>query len=228
MQQKVYQITLSIFIALFILSLSIAVPILVRGLYYGQIHSLNLVEKSGYSEETIIEAYDEMMDYCVKGGPEGTIPFGTGKLAWSESGKAHFDDVSKLFRLDINILKICTIVLIIFVAREFFGAKKEKRDYRIALGRGPFFWGPAGLLAVIAVIGSFAAVDFDRFFVAFHHIFFPGKENWIFDERYDEIIKILPEEVFRNFAIVIGIGVLVLCALSIIIDLRVKRDSENA
>lgn len=228
MLKKVYYIVISLFIALFILSGAIAFPILFRGLYYSQIDNLNLVEITGYSEETIRGAYDEMMDYCVKGGPSGTIPFGTGELAWSDSGKAHFDDVAGLFSLDLNVLKLSLMALIIIGAKEFFVAREKRKDFRIALGRGPLFWGPAGLLAVIGVIGCTAAVNFDKFFVTFHHVFFPGKENWIFDERYDEIIKILPQEVFSNFALVIGLGVLVLCAICIIIDFRIKRDSENA
>ena len=34
---------------------------------------------------------------------------------------------------------------------------------------------------------------FTGLFTAFHHAFFPGKTNWVFDWRTDEIILILPE-----------------------------------
>lgn len=38
-----------------------------------------------------------------------------------------------------------------------------------------------------------AVIDFTGLFTAFHHMFFPGKTNWVFDWRTDEIILILPE-----------------------------------
>ena len=223
MTKKLLYLITSVFIGLFILSASIACPILIRGLYYHQIESLDLVERSGYSEETIREAFDEMMDYCTKGGESSGMTFGTGTLKWSEPGKAHFDDVERLFSLDFTLLKISAVILILFIAHRFV----LNKDDRIALGRGPLFWGPTGLLAAITVIGISAIIDFDKFFVRFHHVFFPGKENWIFDDRYDEIIKILPEDVFMNFAIVIGALVLILCVLCIVLDFVVKRPEND-
>ena len=227
MLRKIYLLIISIVIALFILSLSIAVPISVRGLYYSQIDKLNLVEETGYSEETIRGAFDEMMDYCTKGGPNSGLEFGTGELKWSQSGKEHFDDVARLFSLDKGILAASAIGLLLFIAFEFFVKKPEEEGPRepaiLALGRGPFFWGPAGLLAALALIGGYAALDFDKFFVTFHHVFFPGKDNWIFYEDLDEIIKILPQQVFSNFALVIGIAGLGLCVVSILIDFLLNK-----
>ena len=47
-----------------------------------QINALNLPQQTGWSAETIREAYDQVLDFCVLGAP-----FGTGELAWSESGR---------------------------------------------------------------------------------------------------------------------------------------------
>ena len=49
-----------------------------------------------------------------------------------------------------------------------------------------------------------------------HQIFFPGKSNWLFDWRTDPIILALPQEFFRNCAILIGAG-LVIFSLSLLI-----------
>jgi hypothetical protein len=86
--------------------------------------------------------------------------------------------------------------------------RKKCGPYR--LGRRSAAWW-AGLLALIAplVIGGLAALDFDRAFVIFHKIFFPGKSNWLFDWRTDPIILALPQEFFRNCAILIGAGLVV-------------------
>jgi integral membrane protein (TIGR01906 family) len=67
-------------------------------------------------------------------------------------------------------------------------------------------------------VGGLAALDFNRAFVIFHHIFFPGKDNWMFDPRTDEIILVLPQEFFRNCAILIGAGLLVMSVMLMILS----------
>ena len=245
-------IILSVSIALIILTGSILVPILFRGLYYSQIDKLNLVEQTGYSEETIREAFDEMMDYCTQGGEEAGRTFGTGTLKWSEEGKAHFDDVTKLFNMDIFLFEVAVAVPILFFVAKIIvgrddkigevstvtghlansapgsiGAEKTRHLHpdRI-LGRGPLFWGPVVLVALFGIIGAVAARDFSGFFVKFHEVFFPGKENWIFDEAQDEIIKILPEEVFRNFALIILAVIIAASVVCILADLVMGRRTK--
>ena len=68
----------------------------------------------------------------------------------------------------------------------------------------PVFWSAVGMCAVFAVLAVWGAVDFDTLFVAFHAAFFPGKSNWIFDPRYDQIINILPQQFFLHCAALIA------------------------
>ena len=89
-------------------------------------------------------------------------------------------------------------------------------------GHGPEFWGCVGLGVTFAVIGALAAVDFDRFFTLFHTLFFPGKDNWLFDPRLDPVIEILPQAFFRNCAIFILALLLTACAVLILRDKRRK------
>ena len=107
---KPLSILLSLALALFFLSVAIAVPILCRPFYYRQIDALDLPEATGWSEQTIRGAYDEVMDYLVCGAP-----FGTGELRWSESGQAHFADCRTLFRLDFVLLGVSAAVLAVLV-----------------------------------------------------------------------------------------------------------------
>ena len=58
------------------------------------------------------------------------------------------------------------------------------------------------------VLGILAALDFNRAFVVFHSIFFPGKSNWIFDYRTDPIILVLPQNFFMHCAMLIAAGIL--------------------
>ena len=198
-------------LALLVLSFSIAVPILFRPFYYLQINTLELPERTGWSEEVIREAYDEVLDFCVLGRP-----FGTGQLAWSESGRSHFADVRVLFLADFAVLAVTAVVCAVLLVLRLRG----KLRFRPFMGRWPGFW--AGILAagLVLAVGALAALDFDRAFTVFHAIFFPGKDNWLFDPATDQIILVMPEEFFRNCAILIGVVLLACCAGLILSGLR--------
>ena len=183
-------------VCLFLLTASIGLPIYVRPFYYAHIVPYDLEQVSGYSEAEIRRAYDEVLDYL-------TIPgrtFGTGIVPHSAEGKAHFEDCKGLFDLNASILLGSALVLaVLFVMRKKWG------PYRLGM-HSALWW--AAVLAVTApmIIGVLAAMDFDRAFVVFHSLFFPGKTNWVFDWYQDPIIRVLPQAFFRNCAILIGGG----------------------
>ena len=88
MKNKLLTGLLGFFIAILIITFSIGLPIHFRPFYYMQIDSLGIEEYSGFDRETIVEAYDELLDYLTLPGHD----FSTGKLRYSESGKDHFVD----------------------------------------------------------------------------------------------------------------------------------------
>ena len=73
------------------------------------------------------------------------------------------------------------------------------------------------------IAAALAATDFGRAFTVFHGIFFPGKENWLFDPATDPVILLLPEEFFRNCAIAIVASLLLLCLVLILTGRRQKK-----
>lgn len=218
-QSKLLSLLLAAAAAAVLLSGAIAVPILCRPFYYAHIGPLQLEEATGYTRSEIRTAYDEMLDYCL-GGEE----FSTGVLRWSESGKDHFTDVRVLFLLNLKVLAVSAAVLVLaLIAARLAGL----RPARLA-GRGPAFWAGAGLGGLFLILGGLAALDFDRAFVVFHSLFFPGKTNWLFDPRTDEIINILPEVFFRNCAILILTVLILGCAGLIVGDLLAGRKGRAA
>ncbi len=163
--------------ALFILSLSIAVPIVFRPFYYWHINMLKLPQTTGFSYEQIRIAYDEMMDFCF--GLRKT--FSTGDLRFSESGMLHFVDVRFLFLLDLAVLLICTAII---VTVHVLKKKKILEPWRF-YGHTPGYYGAELLAFIFIAITLLSLGNFDRTFVIFHKIFFPGKTNWLFDPFYD-------------------------------------------
>lgn len=187
---KLPAIVMSIAVALAILTGSIAAPIIIRPFYYAQIDPLELERSSGLSREEIIEAYDEVLDYCIGASDE----FSAGVLPFSESGSAHFADCRRLFILDLWLFfgSMAAIALL----------KLYRRRHEIPRlrGHGAAFWGAAGIGAVLIVIGAAAATNFD-----------PAQ---------DPIITLMPEEFFRNCAIFILVVLIAACAAIIIADKR--------
>ena len=207
-------VLIALFTALVLLTAAVAAPILCRPFYYAHIGPMELEERTGLTEAEIKTAFNEMLDYCL-----GAEEFSTGVLQWSESGKAHFTDVRMLFLLDLRVLAVSAAALIAVLLYARFTRRTPARP----LGRGPGFWAGAGLGAVFLLVGALAALDFDRAFVVFHALFFPGKDNWLFDPRTDQIINILPQAFFRNCAILI-LALLVLgCGALAAWDLFHKR-----
>ena len=105
---------------------------------------------------------------------------------------------------------------LVLTAHRFFASKACPGDYMYAR---------FGQMAeeVTKRLAGLAALDFDRAFTVFHAVFFPGKDNWIFDPAADQIILVMPQVFFRNCAILIGGVLLACCAGFILSDLLHRR-----
>ncbi|MBR2099369.1 MAG: TIGR01906 family membrane protein [Firmicutes bacterium] len=216
MKSRILSIFIALLLALFAVSASVAAPILCRPFYYAHIDALRMPEKTGWTHEQIREAFDDVMDFLLK-----DAEFQTGDLAWSESGKSHFADCKVLFRLDLWLFVLTGAALLVLF---LLFRHKKTQPARLA-GRGPSFWAGTGILACFGGFGLFAASDFDRAFTLFHKVFFPGKTNWVFDARTDQVILVMPETFFRNCAILIGVLLAVFVILYIL--LGSKRKDKN-
>lgn len=198
----------------YILTSSIAFPVLCKPFFYAQIDGLHLEQRSGLSREQIETAYSEVVDYCIGARSD----FAVGGLRYSESGKQHFVDCRKLFIFDLALFAASTALLIAWLLIK----RKCRVECARILDRGPGFWGGLMALVSFAVIGGLGSINFDKTFVIFHSIFFPGKENWILDYRVDEVIKIFPEDFFMNCAIAI-VALVIIQSLIFILCNRRKR-----
>lgn len=211
MKRKTFGFCKAVLIALVVLAGAIALPVLLRPFFWWHIKSLELEKLSGLTAFQIKTAYGEMMDYCIGISKD----FSVGALPFSEAGAAHFADVQKLFLLDLWALMISAALLI------GLAVFTRKQDLRLA-GHTPGFWSAVGLGVSFVTVGALASLDFDRAFTVFHKLFFPGKENWLFDPAEDPVIRMLPAEFFRNCAILILAGILISCAALLLYD-RYKR-----
>jgi len=195
MKNKILTALLYVSAALLIISGSIALPIYVRPFYYIQIEPLGIPAVTSYDKQTVMDAYNEVLDYLTLPNRE----FGTGVFPHTAEGVAHFADCKSLFDLNAAVLlaSLSAVVVLALLRR------RGRFSLYCPRGRHPATLCGGGILLTFAAVGGLAALNFDRAFAVFHAVFFPGKDNWLFNVRTDAIILALPQEFFRNCAVLI-------------------------
>ena len=185
-----------------IITFSIGLPIYVRPFYYAHVDLLDMEEEWGLEREYIIEAYDEVLDFLTIDGRE----FGTGILPYSEEGKGHFEDCKVLFDLNKNAFIVSFAIIVLLLLLNLIGVIElsEPFDYRLS------FYAGIGTLILFSVLAIVVALDFSRAFTVFHKIFFPGKDNWLFNPYKDPIILFMPQQFFMDCAILICASILLI------------------
>lgn len=203
----------------FILAFSIGLPIYCRPFYYLHIEALNLEETSGFTEDEIKQAFNEVMDYLTIPG----MDFSVGVMKYTEDGADHFADCKNLFDLNGGVLIISGLVLLVLIVLRRFDKIKP---FYIGQFHASFY---SALAAVIipVVLGGLIAIDFDKAFMIFHKLFFPGKDNWVFDWEADQIIMVLPQEFFMHCAMLIGGGLVCMAVLLIVAGLIDRKYQIN-
>ena len=209
-----FAIALALSVFFLILSISIAIPVLARPIYYNHLENTDIEILGPYSKEHIKEAYDDILDYLTFRKKD----FSCGVLKFSQSGADHFKDCRNLIGLDLIILlisSISTIILLLF-----------RKSCNLYLKRlpSPFYSGVLGI-ALLILVGLLSLDGFTFAFILFHKIFFIGKTNWYFDPSTDEIINYMPESFFLKCAVVIGVSIFLLSAF--VIFLSIKKRKEN-
>lgn len=198
---------LPILITLFIISASAVFTLNFRPLYYHDISSLNIEETSGYSENVIRENYDALIDYNSvfhRGSLDLSLPM-------SREGRIHFQDVKRIF----DVLQILCVLSLI--GSLILGIRAWKQGYR-------GFLKSAAVLSVFlpVIAGMLIAFNWDNAFILFHELMF-SNDYWLFDERTDPVINILPDEFFLHCALLIILLILSASLIMGLIYLRQKK-----
>ena len=199
---KVKQFVTAISLALCLISLSVVLTLNFRTLYQWEMKWSKIAEKTGVSEDVILENYDALIEYNSVFF-KGELKFPT--LPMSESGKIHFEEVKRIFVFFQAGLLPVTFVLVVLGA---WLLRKEKPKY--------LKWAAGLMIGIPTLLGVLIGLCWDKVFVVFHELLF-NNDYWIFDYRTDPIILFLPDSYFMHCAIMILALVVsssVLCLLS--------------
>lgn len=140
----------------------------------------NLIVKTTLA--TVMKNYTQLLDYLL-------LPFNDklqmSNFPTSSSAARHFYECKLLFELAIIVFVVGLLILIFL--------KMRKRMNYIYISR------TTALIFMIlpVIILPFALMNFDEFFIAFHHLLF-NNGDWLFNPATDPIINVLTEEFFAG------------------------------
>lgn len=191
-----------VFWLLTLLTLAITLTINARWLYQWDIQHLKLLNYTSLSEKELLTNFDQLMRYLnLPWIAELQLP----DFPVSASGALHFYEVKRLFLLNYGVFLVSLIPSILYI-RHLIRNKRLWtliQPFKIAVG----------VPLIIAVV---MAMGFDRFFVAFHGVFF-NNDAWIFNPATDPIINVLPEEFFLHSFILFFVLLEIFFILQIVI-----------
>lgn len=126
---------------------------------------------------------------------------------YSVRSKVHMGDVRNIFKNLLFLALICIAVCIYSLFRLMKDQQANIKTIKNAYTKTLIIFA-----IIFAFLFTFAAINFDTFFIKFHQILFTN-DLWLLDPSCDYIICLLPEEIFMNIGIRIAITIIVLLLL---------------
>lgn len=187
------------------------------GVYEREYEKYDVLDDLGMTMEDTMHVTREMMAY-LRGDRDvlsvETTVEGRQQDFFNEQDRFHMAEVRNLFiggldlRLGACAAAVLCILTLIFLRADW--RKIVPRSYWIVL---------AVIGVLLAVFAAAAVIDFNAVFVGFHHIFFDN-DLWLFDPAEDYMIRMLPEGLFADMVVRIGVlfagGMIVLFILSML------------
>lgn len=187
------------------------------GVYEREYEKYDVLDDLGMTMEDTMHVTREMMAY-LRGDRDvlsvETTVEGRQQDFFNEQDRFHMAEVRDLFiggldlRLGACAAAVLCIIILIFLRADW--RKIVPRSYWIVL---------AVIGVLLTVFAAAAVIDFNAVFVGFHHIFFDN-DLWLFDPAEDYMIRMLPEGLFADMVVRIGVlfagGMIVLFILSLL------------
>lgn len=217
---EIFKVIEGIMAALLTIGVSVIVILNLTYIYEYCIEKYQLLKYCGLTKNALMEDYNNLINYLQNPFKDKLV---FNNFPMSVNGEFHFYEVKKIF---LGIYLLVTIILVMFIIYAIYLKRKKgkiifKEVVRILNN---------GANALVVILGTLLALiltNFSKSFVVFHKIFF-NNNYWIFDYTTDPIINVLPEEVFKLYALCILALILVfICAYKILCFKYKKRASVS-
>ncbi len=170
-----------------------------KSFYKDEYKKLGVAEYIGISEDDLNKTTDILLGYIK--GKNDSLDIeckinGMTREVFNDREKTHMIDVKNLYEDAIVFRKISFVIFIL----SFIYIGKTKSlfiGYKFSLSLVGF---------IMAFILLFCLMDFEGFWLAFHHLFFPFNDLYILDPRYDVLVMMLPERFFFDLCVLIVVS----------------------
>ncbi len=197
-----------------------------KGFYHYQFDKNNTYQVVDIAKADMPMVIDRLSGYVIGRYPQFNYQLeidGKKQDVYGEREVRHMADVRKIFDITRYIAAAMAIVITAF----FFTIKEEQRlPYLLSLTRA----GLVGVVLITLSLGLLVVLDFSKYFVVFHEIFFDN-DLWILNPVTDRLIQMLPEVFFRDMAVAI-VGLAVILAgsghlLAVVVNKKGKVESKR-
>ncbi|NLM51278.1 MAG: TIGR01906 family membrane protein [Firmicutes bacterium] len=189
---------------------SVQIVVLADVFFYRQYERNNVFQITQIEPAELMRITDEIQAYLM-GRRKDFLIYGTVagqyRQIFTEREILHMVDVQNLFRSGFYLRNTALVLLLVCLL--YLWHRRQKFFYLALLGSTFTFLG-LGLLIGIAL-----ALDFQRFFILFHEIFFRN-DLWLLDPRESILINMVPEPFFMSAAwliLLLAAIIFLLCGL---------------
>ncbi len=189
---------------------------------------LDISEYSGMSIDDMCRAFSVMVDFMTGRSESMHVKvnyFGEDVEMYNSREIGHMHDVRNLYSgvmlARIILLALAAIGIIIFAFVE-----KRNKIYRVSKY---FLISLAAIAGIFVLLGIWAIIDFDSFWIFFHFIFLDVAGS-TFDPAFSRMIRICPAELFSDMVFrifMIGFGACALLALIAAGYLIIRRERNR-
>ena len=170
-----------------------------KAFYKNEYKKLGVAKYIGISEEDLNKTTDVLLGYIK--GENKTLDIecrinGITRPVFNDREKGHMLDVKSLYDGAIVIRNVSFVIFVLSFI--YIGRSKELFiGYKYSLSLVGF---------IMAFILLFCLMDFEGFWLAFHHLFFPFNDLYILDPRYDILVMMVPEGFFFDLCVLIVVS----------------------
>ncbi len=196
-----------------------------NGFYYYQFAKNNTYDAVDIAKADMPKVIDRLSGYVVGRYPNFNYQLsidGVEQDVYNRREVLHMADVRQIF----DITRYIGAALAMYVTALIFAlAESDRMKYLIDLTRA----GLIGVLLIAVCLGLLVVLDFAKYFVVFHEIFFDN-DLWLLNPATDRLIQMLPQVFFRDMAVAITLLALLLAAVmhlvAVVIGKRRPAKSE--
>jgi len=187
----------------------------------------NTAQMIGVSQNDLLMVTDVLLDYTSGKRPDMNVEVEVEGVVQPYYNQREIDHMVDVRNLYLNVLQIRNILLV-FALINIAALAVFRRKVIAPMLEFGLTWVSIGLGAILLALGTFAVIDFNAFWTAFHKVFF-SNDLWLLDPNTDNLINMVPEGFFIDLIVMIAIhvGLVLLSIFTILKAVKDKGINQN-